>query len=179
MASILRRAATYLGLGPDEAYAAPTEHQRFGYEHQGDPNGYDGSDPAGQGGSQTVTLVPRGEDGAPQSASGVRMLDGDEMSSAMAHHQHAGIGPPEVIVPHSFDDTQAVAEAFKRGSAVIVNLQNLNIDIARRLVDFCAGLCYGRDGEMSKAADGVYLLVPSDVVISIEHRRRIKAGEYA
>lgn len=176
MASIFRRAATYLGLGPDEAYAAPTEHHPVGYEHHVDPNGYDANDQ----GSQTVTLVPKGDEiNGAQHQSGVRMLDDEQMSQPATRWQQSGIGPPEVIVPHSFDDTQAVAEAFKRGCAVIVNLQSLNIDIARRLVDFCAGLCYGRDGEMSKAADGVYLLVPSDVVISHEHRRRIKAGEYS
>lgn len=175
MASIFRRAATYLGLGPDEAYASPTEHQPLGYEHQGEAHGYD----VGDQGSQTVRMVPKGEDGLGQAASGVRMLDEDEMTQPIVRRQQPHGGPPEVIVPHSFDDTQAVAEAFKRGSAVIVNLQSLNLDIARRLVDFCAGLCYGRDGEMSKAADGVYLLVPSDVVISFEHRRRIKAGEFA
>jgi cell division inhibitor SepF len=52
-----------------------------------------------------------------------------------------------------------------------VNLQDVNKDLLRRIIDFCAGLTYALDGSMDKAASGVYLLTPANVSVSAEDRR--------
>ncbi len=57
---------------------------------------------------------------------------------------------------------------------VIVNLQNVERDLSRRLIDFASGLCYGLGGTMEKVANQVYLLTPSNVEISAEERRRLQ-----
>ena len=46
-------------------------------------------------------------------------------------------------------------------------------DTARRLLDFASGLCYARDGEMRKVANAVYMLVPANVVVTDDDRRRV------
>jgi cell division inhibitor SepF len=55
---------------------------------------------------------------------------------------------------------------------VIVNLQGVERDLMRRIIDFSSGLCYGLSGQMERVANHVYLLTPSDVEVSVEERRR-------
>ena len=43
---------------------------------------------------------------------------------------------------------------------MIMNLEGSDREVARRLIDFASGLCYGLDGSMEKVANGVYLLKP-------------------
>lgn len=81
---------------------------------------------------------------------------------------------PHVLSPVSFDDAKDVADRFKGKQPVIVNLQNVERDLSRRLIDFASGLCYGLGGRMEKVADQVYLLTPTDVHVSPEERRRLQ-----
>ena len=78
-----------------------------------------------------------------------------------------------VVHPTSFNDAQALADRFKRQQPVIVNLQNIDRDLSRRLIDFASGLCYALNGSMEKVAQGVYLLTPANVSVSPEDRRAI------
>jgi cell division inhibitor SepF len=48
--------------------------------------------------------------------------------------------------PKRFNEAREVADRFKEGTAVIMNLQSTEDSIARRLVDFASGLVYGLDG---------------------------------
>ena len=54
-----------------------------------------------------------------------------------------------------------VAELEQEGLPVIMNLEGTEREVARRLIDFASGLCYGLDGSMEKVANGVYLLKPA------------------
>ena len=55
---------------------------------------------------------------------------------------------------------------------MIVNLQAVERDLRRRLVDFASGLCYALAGKMDRVADHVYLLTPADVEVSHEESLR-------
>ena len=77
---------------------------------------------------------------------------------------------PTVIVPKSFNDAQRVADLFREPSPVIVNMQNAERDLARRLIDFSSGLCYGLGGQMEKVAKDVYLLTPTELEVATEDR---------
>ena len=65
---------------------------------------------------------------------------------------------------------------FKRSQPVIVNLQGVDRDLSRRLIDFGSGLCYGLEGNMERVADQVFLLTPAGAQISDDDRRRIREG---
>lgn len=78
---------------------------------------------------------------------------------------------PQLIIPKSFNDAQEVADAFRDLKPVIVNMQNAERDLARRLIDFSSGLCYGLGGQMEKVAKDVYLLTPDEVEVSDEERQ--------
>lgn len=79
-----------------------------------------------------------------------------------------------IIEPKSFNDAQHVADKFKSKIPVIVNLQECDPDLAKRLIDFGSGLTYGMDGGMQRVAEKVFLLTPSNVVVSAEEKRRLR-----
>ena len=92
----------------------------------------------------------------------------------------AGSAPPRphTVRPTRFDHAQEVADNFKEGVPVIVNLQDVNKDLLRRIIDFCAGLTYGLDGSMDKVGNGMYLLTPANVSVSPEDRRRMSDPDH-
>jgi cell division inhibitor SepF len=80
--------------------------------------------------------------------------------------------------PKRFNEARDVADRFKEGSAVIMNLQDTEDAIARRLVDFASGLVYGLDGKIELIANRVYLLTPADVEVSAEDREKLAGGAF-
>jgi cell division inhibitor SepF len=81
---------------------------------------------------------------------------------------------PHVVSPSTFNDVQEVADCFKSSQPVIVNLQGVDRDLSRRLIDFASGLCYGLEGNMERVADQVFLLTPSGAQVSDDDRRRLR-----
>jgi cell division inhibitor SepF len=78
-----------------------------------------------------------------------------------------------LVVPKSFNDAQQVADRFKDGIPVILNLQGTETDLSKRLIDFASGLTYALDGGMQRIADKVFMLTPRNVEISAEERARL------
>ncbi len=86
---------------------------------------------------------------------------------------------PRTLMPESFADAKSVADEFKRDIPVVLNLQAVDRELARRLIDFASGICYVLDGSMEKIASQVFLLIPDSVEVSDEDRRRIEERGYA
>jgi cell division inhibitor SepF len=78
-----------------------------------------------------------------------------------------------LVVPRSFNDAQQIADKFKDAIPVILNLQNSDQDLSKRLIDFASGLTYALDGGMQRVADKVFLLTPRNVEVSAEERARL------
>jgi cell division inhibitor SepF len=78
-----------------------------------------------------------------------------------------------LVVPRSFNDAQQIADKFKEGIPVILNLQGSDQDLSKRLIDFASGLTYALDGGMQRVADKVFLLTPRNVEVSAEERARL------
>jgi len=87
--------------------------------------------------------------------------------------QNPGASRVHLILPRSFNDAQQVADRFKNGVPVILNLQSADSELSKRLIDFASGLTYALDGGMQRIADKVFLLTPSDVELSAEDRARM------
>lgn len=85
---------------------------------------------------------------------------------------------PHVVQPASFNAAQEVADTFKGNVPVIMNLQEVDKELSRRLIDFASGLCYGIGGQMERVANQVFLLSPSNVEVSAEERRRLQDQGY-
>ena len=85
----------------------------------------------------------------------------------------AGAQRVHLVIPRSFNDAQSVADKFKDSVPVILNLQNADADLAKRLIDFSSGLTYALNGGMQRVADKVFLLTPRNVEVSAEERARM------
>ena len=77
-----------------------------------------------------------------------------------------------LVLPRSFNDAQQIADKFKQGMPVILNLQGADAELSKRLIDFTSGLTYALNGGMQRVADKVFLLTPKNVEVSAEERAR-------
>lgn len=184
---MLKKAMIYLGLGPDEHYASYEDPNRPAHG-QSPAGGYPGgSDPTGQGVSVAAGQAPGdpvlGRTVRPISlaaATGAAEPDdlgagrptGVAQAPGVVHSLPSRIMKPHAVSPDSFNDAQDIGDRFKSGQPVIVNLQAVDRDLRRRLVDFSSGLCYAMGGKMDRVADQVYLLTPADVEVSHGTTRR-------
>lgn len=71
-----------------------------------------------------------------------------------------------VYQPLSFDDTQNIVDNVKNRKPVVVNLENLEIDLAQRVLDFLSGAVYALDGSIQKVSRGIFILAPDNVDVS-------------
>lgn len=72
------------------------------------------------------------------------------------------------VHPRQYRDAQAIAESFRDGIPVIINLSQMSDADARRLIDFSSGLSEGLHGKIERVTSKVFLLSPSHVVVSGE-----------
>ena len=77
-----------------------------------------------------------------------------------------------LVVPRSFNDAKQIADRFKQSMPVIVNLQEADVDLSKRLIDFASGLTYALNGTMQRIADKVFLLTPPNIIVSAEERAK-------
>lgn len=80
-----------------------------------------------------------------------------------------------IVDPTSFNDAQEVGDRLKSNQPVVLNLQGLDRDLQRRMIDFCSGVTYALAGSMSRVADQVFLLTPTNVEVSQEEKERLQA----
>ena len=99
----------------------------------------------------------------------------EEPAEAVIHPiPSAATGKVHLIEPSGFNDAEEIGEKFKGDIPVIVNLQDMEPETAKRLIDFAAGLTFGLDGRIQRVADKVFLLTPRNVEVSAEERRRLQ-----
>ncbi len=73
----------------------------------------------------------------------------------------------EVVLfrPGNFNDTSKAADDLRNRKAVIVNMENVDKAMARRVVDFLSGCVYALDGDVKKIAQSAYLFCPHNMDI--------------
>jgi cell division inhibitor SepF len=180
--SVMRKAMVYLGLVDDEEfyadddvyYADEDESHTDERERVGARSGARrehatvAAAPAAHeaGGPVTVIRAARREEPqAPSPARPTSMVKAMPMPATRVH----------VMDPKGFNDAQEVGDRLKAGQPVILNLQAVDRDLQRRLIDFSSGLAYALNGTMAKAAEQVFLLTPSNVEVSEEEKERLQA----
>lgn len=79
----------------------------------------------------------------------------------------AATNKQEVVLfrPSSFNDTSKAADDLRNHKAVIVNMENVDKAMARRVVDFLSGCVYALDGDVKKIAQSAYLFCPHNMDI--------------
>ena len=74
------------------------------------------------------------------------------------------------VHPRQYRDAQQIAEHFRDGTPVIINLTQMTEAEARRLVDFASGLSTGLRGRIERVTGKVFLLSPEHITISGEEQ---------
>lgn len=81
------------------------------------------------------------------------------------------------VHPRQYRDAQMIAESFRDGVPVIINLSQMSDNDARRLIDFASGLSQGLYGKIERVTSKVFLLSPAHVVVSGESGEADGEGE--
>ncbi|MDJ1115151.1 cell division protein SepF [Microbacterium dauci] len=72
------------------------------------------------------------------------------------------------VHPKQYRDAQSIAENFRDGIPIIINLSQMSDADARRLIDFASGLSLGLYGRIERVTSKVFLLSPENVAVSGE-----------
>ncbi len=70
------------------------------------------------------------------------------------------------VHPKQYRDAQLIAESFREGVPVIINLSQMSDADARRLIDFASGLSLGLYGRIERVTSKVFLLSPENIAVS-------------
>jgi len=160
MANPLKKTMVYLGLADEEL---EYEEQHEPVQHQPRREA-----PVHAAAPSPVQAVPHPAPVAPaagrapvtplrKTSSTARNASVQEMNEILTVH------------PRQYRDAQAIAESFREGIPVIINLSQMSEGDARRLIDFASGLSQGLYGKIERVTPKVFLLSPSHVVVSGEH----------
>ena len=69
--------------------------------------------------------------------------------------------------PETFDkEVTTMADRFIARDTVILNMEQTNKDVAKRIIDFLGGVAYAHSGKISRVAEDTYIVMPSHVDIS-------------
>jgi cell division inhibitor SepF len=157
--SFLQRAKEMLGLA-DEYY--DDEYDDY-YDEEDDEYEDEAEAP-----SRSVYSSPYSH--APRS---VRRLE-REPDVDRARHAGAPQVQMHIVEPRSYGEAQSIADKYRLGTPVIMNLSLTDPDLSKRLIDFASGLTYGLDGGLQKVSDRVFMLTPANVDVSDAQRRDLR-----
>ncbi len=145
MTNPLKKTMVYLGLADEELeYEEASQPHPVPLQPVSQP-----ASTAPSGGRAPVTPLRK--------ASSARNATVQEMNEILTVH------------PRQYRDAQVVAESFREGIPVIINLSQMSEGDARRLIDFASGLSQGLYGKIERVTSKVFLLSPSHVVVSGDH----------
>jgi len=77
-----------------------------------------------------------------------------------------------VIEPKSFDECPKLVDNLKAKKPVIINLEKVESDTARKIFDFLSGATYALNGNVQKVANNIFIFAPENVDVSanIDHK---------
>ena len=70
-----------------------------------------------------------------------------------------------LVKPDRFENAAEIADHLKDKHTVVLNLEQTNKDVARRLVDFLSGVAYANEGKIKRVANSTYIITPYNVDI--------------
>ena len=132
---------------------------------------------------EDVESAPRGRRSSPfadrGASSSFASASSSNSSAFSGQVLNMGSGKQEVVLFHAktFDDAAKAADELRRKKAVILNMENVDKALTRRVVDFLSGSVYALDGSVKKIAQSTYLFCPHnmDVVGDLENVQEIES----
>lgn len=71
-----------------------------------------------------------------------------------------------VTQPTSFEQSEEICNYLKEKRSIVLNLEYVNKDVARRIVDFISGAVHALDGQIQKVSNAIFLIVPVNYEIA-------------
>jgi cell division inhibitor SepF len=71
-----------------------------------------------------------------------------------------------LLKPDKFENATEIADHLKERHTVVINLEQTNKEVARRLLDFLSGIAYAFQGRIQKIANSTFLITPYNVGIT-------------
>ncbi len=77
-----------------------------------------------------------------------------------------------VLEPKTFDECPKLVDNLKARKPVILNLEKLESDVARKIFDFMSGATYALNGNVQKVANNIFVFAPEnvDITATVEHK---------
>ncbi len=83
-----------------------------------------------------------------------------------------------VVSIERFDEAKEVVDHLRNKKPVVVNLEKLDKDISRRVIDIISGASYALQGSTQKVAKGIFLVAPYNVDIMADVRDELQNAEF-
>lgn len=83
-----------------------------------------------------------------------------------------------VVSIERFDETKEIVDHLRNKKPVVLNLEKLDKDISRRVIDIISGASYALGGSTQKVAKGILLVAPYNVDIMADVRDEIENGAF-
>ena len=83
-----------------------------------------------------------------------------------------------IFLPTSYHESRRITDFLRSNRAVLLNVTEIDANLARRLVDFAAGTAYALNAKIEPLANGVYLISPQGTYISPDAKDRLQASNY-
>jgi cell division inhibitor SepF len=147
MSNPLKKTMVYLGLADEE----------LEYEEPAAPVAPVAPAPAASPAKSAAPVTPLRKTVAPKPQVSAPSSQGAEMNEILTVH------------PRQYRDAQIIAESFRDGIPVIINLSQMSEGDARRLIDFASGLSQGLYGKIERVTNKVFLLSPAHIIVSGEN----------
>ncbi len=157
MAGAMRKMAVYLGLVEDEEF-----------DGEYDEGGFDERAHVVRRAEEPVLRVTRPDERADRASATPRPEPIDALEAYRITTVH----------PRNYNEARVIGEHFRDGTPVIMNLTDMEDSDAKRLVDFAAGLVFGRHGSIERVTQKVFLLTPANVEITAEDKSRLAGAGF-
>ncbi len=73
-----------------------------------------------------------------------------------------------IMKPNNFESVTSIADQLLEGRTVVLNMEDVNQELLRHVIDFCTGVVYAIHGNLKRAGNTTYILTPRNVGISGE-----------
>ena len=70
-----------------------------------------------------------------------------------------------LVMPEQYEAAREIADHLRDKRTVVLNLENTNKDVSRRILDFVSGVAYAQDGKIKKVAVSTFIVTPYNVDI--------------
>ncbi|NHI16651.1 cell division protein SepF [Microbacterium excoecariae] len=139
MANPLKKTMVYLGLADEEEYV---------------------DEPAAQAPSRTAHHEESHDEDKPAPVTPLRR------PTVVRQPAAGSVNEIVTVHPKQYRDAQPIAEHFRDGLPVIINVSQMSDADARRLIDFASGLSMGLYGRIERVTSKVFLLSPENIAVS-------------